>query len=123
MRAVERSRARWLEQAQGDLEHAELSHANGHDEWACFAAQQAAEKALKAVLIERRGRLVRGHDLFQLGQQAEVPKGLLERCLKLTPAYVGTRYADAPEYPAEERAEEDISTAREVIAWANSQLS
>ena len=39
----------WLDQAIGDLEHARASIELGHFEWSCFAAQQAAEKAAKAV--------------------------------------------------------------------------
>jgi HEPN domain-containing protein len=39
----------WLRQAQRDLEHARRSQEAGDYEWACFAAQQAAEKALKAL--------------------------------------------------------------------------
>jgi len=39
----------WLRQAHRDLEQAEDSRRTGHHEWACFAAQQAAEKAVKAL--------------------------------------------------------------------------
>ena len=39
----------WLAQAQRDFEHAEQSRGAGRHEWACFAAQQAAEKAVKAL--------------------------------------------------------------------------
>ncbi len=39
----------WLAQAKRDLEHAHQSSGLGHFEWACFAAQQAAEKAAKAL--------------------------------------------------------------------------
>jgi hypothetical protein len=38
----------WLSQAQRDLEQAEDSLRAGRHEWACFAAQQAGEKAVKA---------------------------------------------------------------------------
>ena len=39
----------WLRQADRDFEHAiDSRHAERH-EWACFAAQQAAEKAVKAL--------------------------------------------------------------------------
>ncbi len=41
----------WLEQAQADLEHARKSLELGHNEWSCYAAQQAAEKCLKAMLL------------------------------------------------------------------------
>ena len=37
----------WLKQALRDLEQAEESRQAGRHEWACFAAEQAAEKAGK----------------------------------------------------------------------------
>ena len=39
----------WLAQAEKDLEQAKSSQAGGRHEWACFAAQQSAEKAVKAL--------------------------------------------------------------------------
>ncbi|HDL85732.1 MAG TPA: HEPN domain-containing protein, partial [Candidatus Acetothermia bacterium] len=39
----------WLTQAHRDVEQAQDSRAAGRHEWACFAAQQAAEKAVKAL--------------------------------------------------------------------------
>lgn len=39
----------WLRQAIKDLNHAEASRKNGDHEWACFAAHQAGEKAVKAL--------------------------------------------------------------------------
>ncbi len=41
----------WLMQAQYDLQAAEISRKNGFYEWSCFQAGQAAEKALKAVIV------------------------------------------------------------------------
>ena len=43
----------WLRQAEADLHAAEDSLTTCHYEWACFQAQQSAEKALKAFLHER----------------------------------------------------------------------
>jgi HEPN domain-containing protein len=40
--------ADWFRQAEADLHHAQRALADGAYEWACFAAQQAAEKAAKA---------------------------------------------------------------------------
>ena len=45
---MERSRD-WFDQAEGDLRHARSDVDGGYYEWACFSAQQAAEKAVKAV--------------------------------------------------------------------------
>lgn len=39
----------WFRQAVKDLEQAGESREAGRHEWACFAAQQAAEKAVKAL--------------------------------------------------------------------------
>jgi HEPN domain-containing protein len=41
----------WLAQAERDLEHVQVDIASGFYEWACFSAQQAAEKTLKAVYL------------------------------------------------------------------------
>jgi len=39
----------WMRQAEKDLGHARRSLDGGDYEWACFSAQQAAEKAVKAL--------------------------------------------------------------------------
>jgi len=45
---MERSRD-WMDQAEGDLRHAQSDLERGFYEWSCFSSQQAAEKAAKAV--------------------------------------------------------------------------
>ena len=45
---VDRSKD-WFAQAERDLDHAISSQKEGRHEWACFAAQQSAEKAVKAL--------------------------------------------------------------------------
>jgi HEPN domain-containing protein len=39
----------WFRQAERDLEQATASREDGRHEWACFASQQAAERAVKAL--------------------------------------------------------------------------
>ncbi len=39
----------WFRQALRDLDQADESRRTGRHEWACFAAEQAAEKAVKAL--------------------------------------------------------------------------
>ena len=58
----------WLTQAHRDLEQAQDSRAAGRHEWACFAAQQAAEKAVKALHL-RLGQEVLGHVVAHLLRQ------------------------------------------------------
>lgn len=93
---MERS-ADWLAQAQADLAAARLMFNNGFHEWACFAAQQAAEKAAKAAL-QRGGSDAWGHSvatlLLALRDLAVVPDPLVDAALELDKAYIGTRYPD-----------------------------
>ncbi len=53
----------WLDQSQYDLEAARLSMEHGYFEWSSFQAQQAAEKALKGLLVLLNGYAPRGHRL------------------------------------------------------------
>lgn len=115
--------ARWLAKAEEDLATARYLLEGGHAPAAAFHAQQAAEKGVKAVLLEREGRVQRIHSVLALGQQAKVPEHLLPPCRLLTPAYTAFRYPDADEPVGEEDAEDLLRAAREVMAWVRSQLS
>lgn len=94
---MERSRD-WFDQARGDLEHARSDRERGFHEWACFSAQQAAEKAVKAV-FQKLGAEVWGHsvaDLLQeLSRHHPVAPALMEGALELDKAYIPTRYPNA----------------------------
>lgn len=78
--------------------HARNDCDSGFYNWACFSAQQAAEKALKAVFqktgAEIWGRSVSGL-LRELTSKFEAPTGLFEACQELDKAYIPTRYPNA----------------------------
>lgn len=79
-----------------DLALARHAHRGGHHEWACFAAQQSAEKAAEAA-HERLGREAWGHSVTELldalrPDVAEVDVRLLDRGRALDKLYVATRY-------------------------------
>ena len=61
---LERSKD-WFEQAKKDLEVSKILFDTENYEWASFAAQQASEKALKAVL-EKFGGKAWGHSVYEL---------------------------------------------------------
>lgn len=88
----------WMRQARKDLGHAESALEGGDYEWACFAAQQSAEKAVKALLFAR-GITVWGHAVTFL--VAELPPGdrpseqLLDSARELDTHYITSRYPDA----------------------------
>jgi len=64
--------ARWLRQAERDLEDAQFLRDNGRHNLACFQGQQAAEKALKAYLYHKRVEDVWGHSLLDLCEDAKL---------------------------------------------------
>jgi HEPN domain-containing protein len=120
----------WLAQAFRDLEQAEASRRDGRHEWACFAAQQAAEKAVKAVHLAR-GQEAWGHVVGRLILDLPVPfpPELADKAKVLDNFYLPTRYANghpegAPfEHYGPLQSTEAISHAREIVAFARSQVA
>jgi hypothetical protein len=64
----------WLRQAKRKLESAQWAIQGQFYEDACFAAQQAAELAAKA-LLESQGRVELGHSVLQLLRPQECANG------------------------------------------------
>ena len=64
--------ARWLRQAQQDLDDADFVREGGRSNLACFLGQQAAEKAVKAFLYHRGVEDVWGHSLVDLCEDAKL---------------------------------------------------
>ena len=62
----------WLRQAKRDLDLARHALKAASFEWACFAAQQSAEKGLKAVFL-KLNRSAWGHSVSALLQQLPPP--------------------------------------------------
>lgn len=93
---VERSKD-WLDQADRDIGQAKASLRDGFYEWACFAAQQAAEKAVKALIQSRRGESW-GHSVAALIEALPDdvrPDNLRDKALELDQAYIPSRYPNA----------------------------
>jgi len=91
------NRARdWFRQAEVDLTQARDSHRDTHYEWACFAAQQAAEKAATSacVALGHRGRLAMVTDSLELlrSHGAGIDDELLNRARALDKHNLPTRY-------------------------------
>ena len=92
-----RAYAGWMEQAIRDLQVAkETMEKIGAYEWVCFQAQQAAEKAVKAVL-EALGEYSRGHLIKELMARIEGKMNvnlsdLMECAEFLDLQYTPTRY-------------------------------
>jgi HEPN domain-containing protein len=120
----------WLAQALRDLEQANASRRDGRHEWACFAAHQAAEKAVKALHLHR-GQEAWGHVVARLLADLSDPGAalLLDKARVLDSAYVPTRYPNshpegAPfEHYGDLQSREAIAYAGEIVEFVRSQMA
>ena len=124
--------ADWFRQAEADLRHARHALEGAHHEWACFAAQQAAEKAAKAA-HDALGQEAWGHSVTELLDALRphargVDEALLDRARALDKLYVPTRYpnglpAGAPtDYYTRAEAERAVADAEVILAWCRGVL-
>ena len=117
----------WLDQAKKDLNAARHSLNSKNFDWASFQAQQAAEKALKALYIKTYNELRKVHDLVLLARKLGLPTDLIEFCVKLNKVYIETRYPDASGIiPALKFSYADgqksIEMASNLLQWIEKQL-
>jgi len=111
----------WFDKARHDLDGARvLLESGGLYDLAAFHCQQCIEKALKAWLLQRTGRLNDGHSLVYLSREAKRRGAKIDRwmrdCAYVNQFYIETRYpADVPEVVEREDAEECCRIAEEVL--------
>jgi len=122
----------WFRQAEKDLEQARVSQTAGRHEWACFAAQQAAEKAVKALHLSR-GQEAWGHVvaklLSELPPSVSVADELVEKARVLDNYYIPARYPNghpsgAPfEHYGPLQSDGAIRNASEILEFVRSQMA
>lgn len=123
---------RWLQAAREDLAYARHAAAGRFHAPACFHAQQAAEKAVKALHYKRGARAVLGHNVRAL-IEALAPRessldSLLDSARELDLLYVPTRYPNglAAGTPAEAfsaaQSGRALDSADRIIAAAAGQI-
>lgn len=121
----------WLRQAGFDLKHARNAITSGDFEWACFACQQSAEKAVKALFFSLGGEGW-GHSVTRLfsglSEKLDVPEALLSAAKHLDKHYIPTRYpngfdAGVPrDYYTEQEAEQAVEDAARVYAFCEQRV-
>jgi HEPN domain-containing protein len=121
----------WFRQAEADLRHARNAMASESYEWSCFAAQQSAEKAVKAV-FEKHGNQAWGHAvsllLGELSRSAGIPPELIEKAKILDKYYIPARYPNGFESGApvdfftRTEAGQAIDDAAEIIEFCRDQI-
>ncbi|MEW5691952.1 MAG: HEPN domain-containing protein [Candidatus Hydrogenedentota bacterium] len=122
----------WMKQAVSDLKHAKNSLIAGDFEWSCFAAHQAAEKAIKS-LYQRLHLDAWGHTLSillaNLPYEIGVSTELIEKGKILDKHYIISRYPNgfnegAPtDFYTRNEAEESIRLAEEIIEYCKSKIN
>ena len=122
----------WFEQGVRDFGQAELSRDAGRHEWACFAAQQGAEKAVKALHLAK-GQEAWGHmvaDLLrELPEEVSVPEDMMDAAQVFDNYYIPTRCPNShPKGAPFERfgsvqSRGAIEHARQILEFARSQMA
>ncbi|MBS7621233.1 HEPN domain-containing protein [Candidatus Bathyarchaeota archaeon] len=121
----------WLRQAKKDLQHAKKSIEFNDYEWSCFAAQQAAEKGVKALFQALRAEAV-GHSVSMLLKK--LPKDyapneeLVNQAKALDRHFIPSRYPNfhpegAPlDYYTRKDAEEAVKIAERIIKFCEDKI-
>ncbi|MGO8704100.1 MAG: HEPN domain-containing protein [Candidatus Brocadiia bacterium] len=116
----------WLNRAESNIAQAKARGLGVYLEDLCFNAQQAAEKALKALLIHRNVRFPYVHDIGELLRLLEesgqtIPDDVRES-KQLTDYAVETRYPGLFEPVTEEEYQQALAFASRCVEWAREQL-
>ncbi len=120
----------WLSQAQRNLEQAGASRRDGRHEWACFAAQQAAELAVKALHLSL-GQEAWGHVVAKLLAELpiQVTGELVEKTKVVDNFYIPTRCPNGHSVGAPYhhygsiQSGEAIRYAGEILEFARAQMA
>ncbi len=122
----------WFRQSERDLDQALDARRADRHEWACFAAHQAAEKAVKSLHLHR-GQEAWGHAvarlLDELPPSIAVPPLLIEQARGLDAFYIPTRYPNghpegAPfEHYGPLQSEQAIDHARAIVEFVRSEVA
>jgi len=116
----------WINRAKSNLARARYNKPEIYLEDLCFDAQQATEKAIKAVLINLNVEYPYTHDLTALltkisREGVRVPEEI-KKAGALTDYAVESRYPSPAESVTEEEYKEAVSVAETVLNWAASAI-
>ena len=114
---------KWLKKAKQDLDSAKYNFKGKKYDVSAFLCQQSAEKALKALLLKKSGKIRKIHDLVELGKNVNLPSDLLDSCKELTLSYIYARYPDIQEVKNLNKiAKKFLKVSEDILKWAKKQL-
>jgi|YNPNPStandDraft_1061719.scaffolds.fasta_scaffold00739_5 HEPN domain-containing protein len=128
---------RWLEEAEEDLRAAAGVMEAGFYNWTCFIAQQAAEKAVKSLYVNRGEDVMRVHSVTALirgdprRELAGWPalSGYIEEAQELDQHYIPARYPNSVpfgrphEFYNRRKAERCLACAQAIVSACRTILS
>mgnify|MGYP002763386749 CR=1 FL=1 len=107
----------WADKARKDFEQGRDNQELEHYDTAAFLFQQAVEKALKAVLIEKGMGLRRTHNCRQLARETGAPTDIIADAAALSEFYVSSRYPDENGGVTEAEIRDARQRASRVLTW------
>ena len=117
----------WLQRAHSNLIQAGAEQEGIYREALCFQAQQATEKALKALLLQRGVRFPRTHSLAVLisllEQAGEQVSEHIRDATRLTDYAVDARYPGLDEVVDRAEYLEALALAEAVIRWVEESIT
>ncbi len=117
----------WLNHARSNLALARNRVPGVYLEHLCFEAQQAAEKAIKALMMRRGIWFPYVHDLGALlsllEEAGETIPPAVDEARKLTPYAATTRYPGVAQRMNEETYAEAVELAELVVRWVEDRLT
>ncbi len=116
----------WLSRARSNLIQALLEHPDVYLEDLCFQAQQAVEKALKALLLCRGIRFPPVHDLAvlirSLERSGQIVPSRIREVVQLSDYAVEARYPGVGEPVTWQEYHDAVVLAGEVVSWVEENL-
>ncbi len=117
----------WLRRARSNLACSKAAVPDAYLEDLCFDAQQAAEKAIKAVFVHRGERFPFSHDLEELLNLLEqsgvkIPKYLWDAD-DLSPFAAETRYPGRADPVTPRQYRRAVGIANRVLRWAERRIA
>ena len=117
---------RWWKQTLTDIDTAKSLYKIKKYSYSSFWCQQAAEKALKTLLLKNGYKIIKTHDLVLLSRKLSAPENIVQLCKELTPVYVETRYPDLGEEGfkkfTSQETKEDIKMMEVITRWVKKNL-
>ena len=116
----------WLNRARSNLALAKARIPEAYLEDLCFEAQQAAEKAVKGLLVHKHVEFPYIHDLARLltllEKSGETIPAPVKEASYLTSFAVVTRYPGAIGFVSEEQYRRAITIAELIVEWVEGRI-